>query len=429
MDVPHPRLAWVNIADSGERGQEQSAWQVRVASTPEQLDLPDLWDSGKTISENSNRIEYQGQTLYSRQECWWQVRVWDRDDKVSAWSEPGFWRMGILNPSEWQAVWIGAPWQGEEALPKPGGGPNAGLQAFPPPAPMLRKSFLTDKTVKKAVAFVTGLGYFELYLNGAKLGDDVLVPNQTNYGKRPNLPNNYIPLPDNFRDYRVMYLAYDVSDRLIRGENVIGSMVGNGFYNPAKHWTESYGSPRFLCQLHIIYKDGTEQVVISDETWKADKSPVLMDMVYYGEHYDARLEQPGWNTPGFDDSAWQNVAVRRAPEGRLVAHTAEPDRVMKEIAPVRIEKFYDGLVRIDFGTEISGWLRLNDVTAPAGHKIEIRYLANRYSGDNSYIFRGDGPETYSARFNWFVFHSVEISNWPGELEPEDVTALAVNTSD
>jgi alpha-L-rhamnosidase len=332
-----------------------------------------------------------------------------------------------LKPSDWKAEWIGAPWQGEEALPKPEGGPDALPKEYPPPAPLLRKVFSAKKEISRAVAFVTGLGYFELYLNGKKVGDDALVPNQTNYGKRPQLINEYIPLEDNFRDYKVMYMAYDIKDHLNEGDNVVGSILGNGFYNAPKYWAGSYGSPRFLGQIHITYSDGTEDIIVSDKSWKASRSAIMMDLVYHGEHYDARKEQKGWCTANFDDGKWEGVVIRKAPEGRLVAHTAYPDKVTKRIAPVSIEKGDDGKYMVDFGVEISGWLRLNEVEAPAGHKVEIKYISNQYSGDNSYIFRGDGPESYAARFNWFVFSKVEITNWPGELKAEHLTAEAVNT--
>lgn len=427
VDIQHPRLAWINIADNGERGQRQTAWQVRVATSAANLQKPDLWDSDKVKSEQSIRVEYNGKTLISGQECWWQVRVWDCNAKPSDWSQPAMWRMGLLQPSDWKAEWIGAPWQGEEALPKPNN-PGAKLEQLPPPAPMFRKPFTISKPIKKAVAYVTGLGYFELYLNGKKVGDDVLVPNQTNYGKRPNLANAYISLPDNFREYKVMYLAYDITNQLHTGENVVGSILGNGFYNPAKSWTEAYGSPRFLGQILITYTNGTHEVIASDQSWKASKSPILMDMVYYGEQYDARLEQPGWCSAGFDDSAWQSAIKRKAPEGKLVAHTSSTDKVMLRIPPKSIEKTASGTYKVDFGVEISGWLRINSVSGQAGQKIEIKYLCNTYSGDNSYICKGGGIELYSARFNWFVFNAVEISNWPGELKPEDITAEAVNTN-
>jgi alpha-L-rhamnosidase len=426
LDHSQPRLSWINVAREGERGQKQTAWQLRVASSEKLLKEPDLWDSGKQLSGESTRIQYNGKVLLSRQECWWQVRVWDRDGEVSDWSEPGRWRMGLLQPGDWKAKWIGAPWQGEEKLPAP-----ESRRAIPenmgPPAPLLRKPFQVDKKVESAVAYVTGLGYFELWLNGNKVGEDVLVPNQTNYGKRPELIDGFISLPDEFREYKVMYLAYDVKDGLKKGENTLGGILGNGFYDPASAWTIAYGSPRFLCQLHITYKDGTEEVVVSDETWKASRSPILMNMVYYGERYDARLEQPGWSAPGFDDSRWEGVALREAPFGKLVAHTAHPDRVTEELEPVSIEKLGEGHYQVDFGVEISGWVKLNGVEGPAGHTITITPNSNQYSGTNEYTFRGEGPESYSPRFNWFVFSGVEITNWPGELKAEQLTAQAVNT--
>jgi alpha-L-rhamnosidase len=428
VDVANPRLAWINIAEPGERGQKQTAWQIRAAGSEDRLSQPDLWDSGKILSDQSIRVEYKGKSLPSRQECWWQVRIWDKNDKASEWSKPAFWRMGLLDPNDWEARWIGAPWQGEAALPKPPGGPDAYPTELPPPAPLLRKAFSINKDIAKAVAFVTGLGYFELYLNGEKVGDDVLVPNQTNYGKRPNLINENIPLEDNFREYKVMYLAYDIKDQLQPGENVIGAILGNGFYNAPKYWAGSYGSPRFLCQVYITYRDGTEEILVSDQNWQVSKSAILMDLVYHGEVYDARQEQPGWCTAAFDASGWETVAIRNAPEGKLVAHTALPDRIIQHIAPVNIEKIGEDHYKVDFGVEISGWLRFTDVTAPAGHKVEIKYLSNQYSGDNSYIFKGGEPESYAARFNWFVFSAVELINWPGEPKPEQLTAEAVNTA-
>ncbi len=426
VDVIQPRLSWINIADKGERGQKQTAWQIRVASSKENLNKPDLWDSEKMESEESFRIEYAGKKLKSRQECWWQVRVWDKNKKVSKWSEPGFWRMGILDSLEWQAKWIGAPWQNEEALPKPMN-PNAPLpEQLPPPAPMFRKEIQIEKKINKAIAFVTGLGYFEMYVNGKKAGTDVLVPNQTNYGKRPGLIKENIPLEDNFREYKVMYLAYNITNLLKNGENVLGSILGNGFYNPAKYWAGAYGTPRFIAQVYITYEDGSEDIIVTDETWKASKSPILMDMVYYGEHYDARKEQDGWNQPDFDDSEWESVVLRKAPEGKLVAHTAHPDKITQTITG-QVKKLPNGNYLVNFGEEVSGWVRLKNVEGPEGHKIKIKYLSNLYSGDNSYIFKGKGKENYVARFNWFIFSEVEIENWPGELKREMIIAEVVHT--
>ena len=426
VDGIQPRLAWINIAQKGEYGQKQTAYQVKVASSKTKLSDPDLWNSDEIKSDQSNRVEYGGLPLESRQECWWQVRVWDKDGNPTEWSEPAFWRMGLLNDTDWKAEWIGAPWDGEAHFERPDF-PGQKFDDFGPPAPMLRKEFSVKKEIEKAVAFVTGLGYFEFYINGEKVGDDVLVPNNTNYGKRPLLGDMYINVEDNFREYKVMYLAYDITDKLVTGKNALGAILGNGFYNPRMFWCEGYGTPRFLGQIHITYKDGTEEVIVSDRSWKADKSPLLKNMVYYGETYDARLEQEGWSTADFDDSSWKQIANKEAPFGKLMAHTAPTDKVMEQLKPVKIEKFDNGNYVVNFGKEISGWVRLNNVDGPVGHRIDISFNANQYSGDNTYIFRGDGPENYAPRFNWFVFSGIEIANWPGELKPEHLTAEAVNT--
>ena len=430
VDVLNPRLSWVNVVSEGDRGQVQTAWEISVASSMESLlnNRADLWSSGKVISSQSTNNYYGGKALSSRQDCWWQVRTWDKKGKVSRWSEPASWSMGLLKPEEWKAQWIGAPWQGEEALPKPPhrGPEKAGIpEKAPPPAPLLRKSFSVSKDVASARAYVTGLGFFELYLNGRKVGEDVMVPNVTAYAKRPGLENNYISLPDNFREYRVMYLSYDIKDILKKGENAIGAILGNGFYNAPISWTHSYGSPRFLGQVYITYTDGTEEIIVSDQSWKASKSAIVMDLVFDGEHYDARLEEPDWCTPGFDDSKWEQVALRKKPEGKMKAHMSPTDRVMEELKPQKIERLGDGKYRVDFGEEISGWLKLINVQGEAGRKIDIKYICESYMGANSYTLKGGGPESYAARFTWFVFRIVEISNWPGELKPENLLAQAV----
>jgi alpha-L-rhamnosidase len=436
VDVLIPRLSWVNTSSDNERGEYQTAWEIRVASTKDRLlsGKADLWNSGKVKSCESVNIPYGGSPLVSRQDCWWQVRVWDRKGHMSAWSEPAFWSMGLLNSGEWKAQWIGAPWQGEEPLSKPlspRGEQNEenrhpGSENTPPPAPLLRKSFTLDKKeIASARAYVTGLGFFEFYVNGLKAGKDVLSPNLTLYGRREDLGPIGAMIRNNFREYRVMYLCYDIKTLLHDGENVIGAILGNGFFNPGYFWTQGYGTPRFLGQIYITYKNGTEQVIASDQSWKASKSPILMDLIYDGEHYDARNEQPGWCAPGFDDSGWEPAAARKAPEGAMKAQMSPPDRVMESLAPRKTEKLGEGHYKVDFGQEISGWLHLINVNGESGRRIEIKYICESPVGDNSYTMKGGGAESYSARFTWFVFRQVEITNWPGELKPEQLRAEAV----
>lgn len=426
VDEPKPRLSWINISAKNERGQFQSAYEIRVASSPNLLSKPDLWNSGKVKSDVSNRVKYDGKSLKSRSNCFWQVRTWDKANKPSAWSEINSWHMGILDKNEWKAEWIGAPWQGEEAIPKPNSGLNGRTKIFPPPAPYLRKSINISKKIKQAVVYTTGLGYFEFYVNGQKAADDLLVPNQTNYDKRPQLSEAPLPLTDEFADYQVMYLAYDITKKLKLGKNALGAILGNGFYNAPKHWTASYGSPRFLAQLHVTYTDGTSEIVVSDKTWKAAKSPILMDLIYDGEVYDARLEQADWCLPSFNDSKWENAIIRKTPYGRLIAHTAPTDKVTETYQPLKVEKLANGNYKVDFAEEISGSIRFKNINGPAGHEIKLSFNSNQYSGENTYIFNGK-PSNYAPRFNWFVFSSVEISNWPGILKAENLVAEAVNT--
>jgi len=431
IDVVRPRLSWINVAGEGERGQVQSAWEIRVAGTKEKLvnGEADLWNSGKVNTNQSVNVIYGGRALKSRQDCWWQVRTWDIDGKVSEWSEPAFWSMGLLDPGEWKAKWIGAPWQGEEPIPDPVRNENRQmvLKEMPPPAPLLRKKISISKEIKDARAYVTGLGYFEFYVNGEKVSDDVLVPNQTNYGKRPGLEKAGIPLPDDFREYRVMYLSYNISHLLKKGENVMGAITGNGFYNAPMNWTQSYGTPRFIGQIYITYTDGTEEIIVSDESWKASKSPIVMDLIYQGEHYDARLEQPGWNAPGFDDSSWKNAVLRKKPEGIMKAHMSPVDKVMEQLKPVAIIKSSDGKYYVDFGEEISGWIRISGIQGNAGHVIDFDYICESTMGDNTYTLKGGGNESYAARFTWFVFRQVVVNNWPGNLSADQITAEAVYT--
>ncbi|MGR3809334.1 family 78 glycoside hydrolase catalytic domain [Jiulongibacter sp. NS-SX5] len=427
IDVSNPRFGWLNEAKNNEKGQKQTAYEIRISETQENLKSADTWSTGKVLSSQNQRVSYDGKTLESTVKYWWQVRTWDKDDKVSEWSTPANWQMGMLDDSEWQADWIGAPWQGEEAIPKPPGGPNERTKILPPPAPYLRKGFEIKKKIKSAVVFTTGLGYYEFYANGKPVSDDKLVPNQTNYGKRPGLEKAYISVPDEFAAYKVFYLAYDLTNHLQQGQNAIGAILGNGFYNAPKFWTHSYGSPRFMAQLHIKYQDGSEEIIKSDTTWKAEKSPILMDLVYDGEIYDARKEIPQWSNADFDDSNWSNVILRKAPFGDLKAHTAEPDKVTKRYQPTQIENLGDGHYKVHFPEEISGWVRFNDVIGPAGQKVHVTFNGNLYSGENTYYFSGKGKENYAPRFNWFVFSGIEITGWPGELKPEMLTAEAVNT--
>ena len=419
LDIAAPRLSWINSNLSQARGVEQTAYRVRVATSPEGFDNP-VWDSGKVLSKESAFVEYRGSKLLSRTSYWWQVMVWDEKGRASEWSDTAHWHMGILSEDEWKGKWIGAPWQGEESYDV------MGSMEFLP-APLLRKEFKIEKPIKQARYYGTGLGYHELYINGKRVGEDYFSPNQTNYDRRPNLVNRGIVVADPFEEYTVMYLSHDLKELLSEGENAIGVILGNGFYDITTHWVQGYGTPRFIGQIEILYEDGTTQIISSDESWRAERSAIVSDQIYYGEHYDARLEHDGWATAAYDDSAWAKVALRGAPCGKLIPQNGPADRITERFAPVEFEKREDGIYKIKFPVEVSGWVALKNIKAQKGQRIDIKYLSESPgNGSNSYTAKGTGDESYHARFTWFVFSEVEISGIDN-LSAEQVEAHAVNS--
>ena len=445
VDVTAPRLSWVNIQRGKAHGNDQVAWQIQVATSEAALESePDVWDSGKVSGPSSPFVNYAGDPLKSATRYWWRVRVWDSKDKVSKWSPVAQWVNGYLDPSEWTAEWIGAPWDIENPRDWRDGHPIYDLigndsrvdvaQACSPstPAPLLRKRFTVNKEVLNAHLFISGLGYCEPYCNGAKVGDDLLSPNQTDYGTRNDMDRRRLPLLLNVRAHSVFYLGYDLTSRLRLGENVIGCILGNGFFNSAHIWIAGYGSPRVKAQLELFYKDGSHETISTDETWKAKESAIRSNDVFGGEVYDARFETPEWSSPEVDDSGWAYAVLRNAPDGELHAQMGPPDKVIETFKPVEIEKVADRTYKVKFPEEISGRLRLSNIRNTSGDTLKIRYLCTigadyDYNGINEYVSGGKGSETYAPVFDWYVFHSAIIENWEGEMTAEDVLAEAVSS--
>ncbi|MDD3040601.1 alpha-L-rhamnosidase N-terminal domain-containing protein [Bacteroides sp.] len=426
VDVLSPRLSWINEVTSKQaRGEVQTAYRIVVASSKDKLVKGefDIWDTGKRKSSDSYLIPYEGQQLQSAKDYWWRVMTWNGREEASVWSEPAYWGMGLLSADEWRAKWIGVPWQGE--APRKALKPNSA--AYPSyPSPLFRKLFSVKDGVVSAKVFVTGLGYFELYMNGERVGDDYLVPNFTNYTVRDDLKYANIAIDNRFRDYRVMYLAYDITRLLREKENVAGAIVGNGFYDCVSHWVCPFGSPRFLCQIEVTYEDGSKDIIGSDETWKVKESPIVMDGVFDGEIYDANAEVEGWATVKCDDSKWNYAILRQAPTGILTAHTAPTDKITEELHPITFKKLEDSVYEVDFGKEISGWLHLKDIKGQKGDTLNVKYICESPLGIQQYILKGDGKESYAPRFTWYVFSKAIISGL-SDLSAKNVIAEAVNT--
>ena len=409
IDVRRPRLSWQLTADG--RGVMQAAYQVRVAPSEAGLTTSPIWDTGRVDSDQSIHVVYDGPALVSRQRYYWQVRVWDGDGAASDWSAPAFWEMGLLDPSDWQASWISPAWDEDLTAAQP--------------APLLRTTFAVEGQVQAARAYVTSLGLYEVELNGRRVGDHVFTPGWTSY------------------DTRLQYQTYDVADLLQPGDNAIGAMLADGWYRGHMTWSmrrNVYGDHlALLLQLQITYADGSVQTVGSDASWKAATGPILMADLYNGENYDARLEQPGWSRPGYDDGDWTGVRLIDHSKDILIAPAGPPVRKIEEIAPVAILHTPAGETVFDMGQNMVGWVRLT-VRGAAGTTVTLRHAevldsdGNFYT-DNlrqaeqtvRYTLKGDGTETYEPRFTFQGFRYVAVDGFPGVPTPENLTGVVIHS--
>lgn len=420
VDSEHPQLGWELRAD--ERGAWQSAYQVRAASDPKLLrqEQPDLWDSGKVASNQSQHRTYGGPRLRSRERVYWQVRVWDQTGAASAWSDITWFETGILNPGEWQAQWIGHPAGGtdiDDAVP----------------APLFRRTFAVDSAIASARVYIAGLGFYELTINGQRVGDAVLAPGFTRY------------------DARILYNTYDVTAHLKHGKNALGVILGNGWYNTFTEdpwnfreapWRDQ---PKLLLEFHVIYQDGREVVIGSGIDWKTSSSAIVFDGLRNGEFYDARREQPGWDTPEFDDTGWVSPRIVRSPGGRLVSEQMPPIRIVDTRRSVAVKEVRPGTFVFDVGQNLSGWARIQ-VQGPAGSEVTLRYgesvdadgaLDNQNiavfvkSGafqTDKYILKGEGVETWEPRFVYHGFRYVEVTGLSEPPTLDTLSARVVHTA-
>jgi len=442
IDALKPRLSW--ILESRRRGQVQGAYQILVADSLASLaaDRGDLWDSGRVASRETLHIVYGGKTVRSGLRCHWKVRVFDADGNPSAWSRPAFWEMALLDPQDWQARWI------EDGKPSPERDEDFYADD---PAPLFRKSFALPQGAKRARLYVTGLGYYEAFLNGRRIGDHVLDPGWTDYRKR------------------VFYSTYDVTGLLRKGENALGVMVGNGWFNPLplRMWGNRnlrealpVGRPRLIGQLEVELDDGSRVVIGTDPTWKVRGGPILRNNVYLGEVYDARREIPGWDKPGSDDPAWANAVPCAVPVGPLQAQPQPPIRVTARFRPVAVSEPKSGVFIYDFGVNLAGWASLR-FRAPAGTPVKIRFgellhedgtldpltsICGQIKGqtrsgepiggpgapefaeqNDLYIAKGGGEETYTPRFSFHGFRYAEVTGLPRRPALDDLEALRLNS--
>lgn len=411
VDETVPRFSWINEAmNEKERGKRQTAYQIGVATSEAKAKAGDfdMWDTDKQISSESVLIPYLGQPLKSGKDYYWCVRTWDEDGKVSKWSQVATWGMGLLKPTDWKAQWI-----------KPAKTTTN--------APMLRRTFYIGRKVKQAKVFICGLGFHQLYMNGKRVGNDELVPNISNYSYRSDLHTHAIALNDEFEGYRVLYMSYDATDLLKSGNNAIGVLLGHGWAKPDKHIASHFTDPCLRCQINIEYTDGTNEVVApTDNSWKVKNSAIHYNGLFQGELYDARYETPDWASTTCDESSWEQAVAIDGPTGEMSAMTSPADKIMEVLKPVEFKRREDGRYEVDFGVEISGWIRLKDITAKSGDTIRIDYECESPQGIQRYVCNGSGKESYAPHFTWFVFRKAYISGIE-QLTPSNLQAEAVNS--
>ncbi len=408
IDVVRPRLSWV--LESSRRCQKQTAYRLLVASSAKNLkeSRGDLLDTGKVESDRSIHVEYGGWPLKSRMRCYWKVKVWDKDGRDSQWSRLALWSMGLLEPSDWQARWIGSA--ADPNLAKLADEAHRSKMPAPLPAPFLRKSFLVEGDVRRATVYVTGLGLYELHLNGKRVGDHILAPEITVYGKR------------------IQYQTFEVTDQIVAGTNVIGAILGRGWYT-GRFWQMLPASQRafggqlgLILRLDIELADGRTQTVVTDESWRImTDGPIRHNSLYDGEMYDARRQMPGWDTVAFDDSNWPTAQPVEIADVNLVWQRNEPIRALKELRPIKLTEPKDGVYVFDMGQNMVGLCRLT-VEGNRGDSVTLRH-AERLNADgtiysanlrsarqtDTFILRGDGRETFEPHFTYHGFRYVEVT--------------------
>ncbi len=408
VDESTPRLAWK--IRSQTRDLMQTAYQVRVAA-----DLRDLergrrliWDSGRVGSGQSVNVLYAGPPLEARTRYYWQVKVWDNQGQSSSWSAPSWWETA-RETGDWAAQWIGTPWEDEPEDTRP--------------SPYFRHAFRVRGNIRQARLYITAHGLYEASLNGEKIGDQVFTPGWTSYHKR------------------LQYQTYDVTDMLQRGDNTIGVILGDGWFRGTIGWVnnrDQWGKDlALLAQLEITYANGDVERVLSGPDWKVNTGPILQSEIYHGEIYDARLEMPGWNTNSFDASTWRDVAVQDISYVNLTAPDGVPVRVMDTLEAKEVFTAPNGDLLVDFGQNLVGYVKLK-VRGPAGHRITLQhaevldkegniYFDNLRSAraELEYTLKGSGEEEYAPYFTFMGFRYLKVENWPGELDPQDLSALVV----
>lgn len=405
IDVRQPRLSWKMEIPTTVRGKKQTAYEILVASSAELLrqDKGDLWNSGCVVSDESVNIVYKGKSLKANQKCFWKVRICDEQGNWSAWSSPGFWRMGLF-PDNWSGQWIGCELMERQSV----GGQKIDNKMSDP---WFRKTFGLPEEVRDAIIYIASIGYHELYVNGQKVGDAVLSPSVTDHKSRAR------------------YMAYDITQYLNSGENVIALWLGVSWsIFPAYQRVGEPAIPMALVQTEMELLSGKKQRLISDETWKVHASPNTL-IGYWeahhfgGEFYDASLEKPGWNTTRFDDTDWLEAKVYE-PKIVVSADKTEPNRLVKEIKPLSVSEISPGTYRVDMGINYAGWFEMR-LDGQPGDSVMFQFSEREsdtvsFGIHSIYKIGPTGEGKFCNRFNYMTGRWVQVSGLRSKPELKDI---------
>lgn len=400
-----PRLSW--SVQTETPCWYQKAYQIALCDAEGDL----LHQTERIESEQSVLVAWPFAPLTSRQRVSVRVRVWGADNVVSDWSESVPVEAGLLHAEDWQAQFITPTWDEDTTKSNP--------------SPYLRREFELKAGITSARLYITALGLYEAELNGQVVGNHVFSPGWTVY------------------DEHLRYQTFDVTNLLNEGKNALGAILGDGWFRGRLGFgggqSNIYGQHlALLAQLEINYADGSSESIFSDEKWRATTGPILMNSIYDGETYDARLEHPGWSLPNFDDTAWCNVRPIAWHKQALKAPLGPPVRRIENVPPVALKQSPSGKTIIDFGQNLVGRLSIT-VQGPAGHTVTLRHAEVLEAGElgtrplrfaeatDRYTLKGGGPESWEPRFTFHGFRYVEVNNWPGEFKLEGVTAVVIHS--
>lgn len=432
IGTPNPVFGWnLEAAPGSARNLRQSAFRILVASSAEQLkhNSGDVWDSGQVPSTVFWQLPYAGPALQSHTTYSWQAQVWDGGPSPGPWSQPARFTTGLLAATDWTAKWIAAePDRGPYVQPLENR--SVLLPTLPPPLPVFRRDFTLKGPVASALLFVSGLGQYEVHLNGADVTETVLNPGWTNYRKT------------------VPYDTYDVRSLLRPGANAFGVLLGNGMYNVEgvkgryTKFIGTYGQPKLLLQMEVRYTDGSSDRFVTDSLWQTHPGPVAYSSTYGGEDFRANSLADDWDRAGFRSEDWQNALEVSGPGGALAAGQSAPLVIAEVYKPVRITHPKPGIAVYDLGQNMSGWPSIT-VQGPAGSTVRLlpgellasdgavtQHSANaspRNAALFNYTLRGQAaPETWHPRFAYYSFRYVQVSVEPATPGGKAPQVLSLN---